>query len=91
MSEIRLGEIERGEVTLVAAGGREFVARGFDAVEAVMLTRPGALEGRRLRWRKGAWAMHNILAHPAMQVLAWLGHGRAAVRLHDATTPFPRI
>lgn len=90
VTRLEIGEVERDVVTVVQEGGRVLQARGFDAVEAVMLTRPSALEGRRLRWRKGAWALHNLLAHPAMQVLAWFGHGRLGVRLHDATTPTPR-
>ena len=90
VEEIQLDDIEGGTVKVVHSGGRIGHAHGFDAVEAVMLTRPSALEGRRLRWRRGAWAVHNMLAHPAMQVMAWCGHGRLGVRLHDATTPVPR-
>lgn len=33
------------------------------------------------------WAAHNIVAHPAMEVLGWFGLAAAGRRLHDATLP----
>ncbi len=90
VEEIGMEEVENDVVRVRWGGGQTAHARGFDAVEAVMLTRASALEGRRLRWRKGAWALHNLVAHPLMQLLAWMGYGRLAMRLHDATTPVPR-
>lgn len=87
---IDIEQIEREEVTIHTEDGRSFVARGFDAIEAIMAFKPSALEGRRLKWNKGAWAFHNLVAHPLMQCLAWIGLTRWAVVLHDATTPMPR-
>jgi hypothetical protein len=87
---VGIADVEGARVRIDLTDGTSLLAEGFDAIEAVMLTRPSALEGRRLRWRRGAWALHNLLAHPAMQVLAWAGYGRLGVRLHDATTPVPR-
>ncbi len=85
-----IADVEAARVRVELSDGTSLLAEGFDAIEAVWLVRASALEGRRLRWRKGAWALHNLLAHPAMQVLAWMGYGRLGVRLHDATTPLPR-
>ena len=90
IEEVRIPEIEAGVVDVVHSGGRVSQSRGFDAIETVMALKPGALEGRRLRWKSGAWAAHNLLAHPTLQILAWFGFKRAAVALHDATTPMPR-
>ena len=70
--------------------GDVYTATGFHAIEAVYAFKPSALEGRRLRWRRGAWAFHNLVGHPVMQFLAWIGRGRAGVRFHDWTTPKPR-
>jgi len=68
-----------------------FTARGFDAIEAVMMLKPSALEGRRgLKWRKNAWAFHNLIGHPIVQILSWMGMKKKAVRFHDWTTPAPR-
>lgn len=78
-----------GEIDVVYGGGKVAVAQDFDAFEIVMLLQPAALEGRRLRWVKNAWAFHNLVAHPLMQVMVWCGFKRAAIRLHDATVPKP--
>ncbi len=68
----------------------EYPVEGFHAIEAVMLLCPSALEGRRFRWRRGAWALHNLIGHPVMQILAWLGKPELGVRFHDYTTPRPQ-
>lgn len=87
---IDIVSIENEEATIITKGGERFTALGFDAIEAVMCFKPSALEGRRLRWNKGAWAFHNVVGHPLMQLLAWLRMPRLAIILHDATTPTPR-
>lgn len=33
------------------------------------------------------WPMHNIVAHPLMQILEWIGLVSLAGKLHDATLP----
>lgn len=71
--------------------GASYVALGFDAIEAIWCLKPSAVEGRRLKWKKNAWAFHNVIAHPLMQLLAWCGFKREAIYLHDVTTPRPRI
>jgi hypothetical protein len=85
---VDISGLEQGFVT-VTTGGRVLEARDFDAFEIVMLLRPAGVEGRRLRFAKNAWALHNLVAHPLMQVLVWLGFTKAALRLHDATVPSP--
>ena len=77
-------------VLIVDQDGNQYIALGNDAIEAVMLLKPSALEGRRLKWRKHAWAFHNLVGHPVMQILAWLRCYKAAIRFHDWTTPAPR-
>lgn len=86
---INIKDVEQQSITLYTDDG-EYEAKGFDAIEAVMLLKPSALEGRRLKWKKGAWAFHNLVGHPTMQVLAWLGFYKQAIRVHDRTTPAPR-
>ena len=83
-----ISDVENGVVDIFH-NGEKIRLEGFDALEAVMLLNPSALEGRRLRWVKNAWAFHNMVAHPVMQVLVWLGFKKAAIRLHDATVPRP--
>jgi hypothetical protein len=88
IARVDLARLEEGIVTVTALGETHEM-RDFDAFEAVMLLHPAALEGRRLRWPKHAWAFHNLVAHPVMQLLVWLGFRRAGIWLHDATVPKP--
>jgi hypothetical protein len=90
VERVDISAIEQEQAIIVTQGGLYYFANGFDAIEAVMLIKPSALEGRRLKWRQGAWAFHNIVGHPLMQILAWLGFKRKAIWLHDITTPRPR-
>lgn len=93
INEVRrvdIARLEQGEVDIHTFEGITYTALGFDAIEAVWVMKPSALEGRRLKWKKGAWAFHNVVAHPLVQVLAWFGMTRRAVWLHDITTPKPR-
>ena len=80
--------LEDGVATLYVVG-RQIELSDFDAFEAVLLLKPGALEGRRLRWPRHVWAFHNLVAHPVMQVLVWLGFRRAGLWVHDMTVPRP--
>lgn len=89
IKRVDISDVEHERV-VIWTKERQYIAEGFDAIEAVMVLKPSALEGRRIKWPKGAWAFHNIVGHPLMQVMAWLGYGRAAVRFHDWTTPRPR-
>lgn len=90
VARVDITGIERGSVEVVMKDGSVHVSEGFDAIETVMALKPSAVEGLRLRWRPHAWAFHNLVAHPVVQLLAWTGHKRAAVRFHDWTTPMPR-
>ena len=86
----------------VRHGGKSSRITGFFAIEAAMLLKPSALEGKRMRWQKRVWFVHNVVAHPLMQFIALAGdlvkplsmrHAqnlyRAAMRVHDATVPVP--
>lgn len=65
VERVDISRIEQtGEVYIVHGGGQVLTAGDFDAFEAVMLLHPAALEGRRLKWVKNAWAFHNLVAHP---------------------------
>lgn len=89
ISLVDIDQIEQGLVVVKTSEG-VFECHGFDAIEAVMLLKPSALEGKRFKWKKNAWAFHNLVAHPIVQILAWLGFKKQAVQFHDYTTPKPR-
>lgn len=83
-------DIDQDCVEIVLVDGGTAIAHGFDAVEVIFQLKPSALEGRRLRWKKGAWRFHNWVGHPLMDLLAMLGFKKQAIRWHDYTTPRPR-
>jgi hypothetical protein len=71
-------------------GAQTEALAGMDALDFIYRVAPRALEGRRYRWARWAWAFHNLIAHPLMQALAFVGAYRLAMRVHDATIPMPR-
>ena len=87
---VNIREVEHAVVEIIRKDGRSYIARGTDAIQAVMALKPSALEGRRLRWKRHAWAFHNLVGHPLMQIMAWCGFKHAAIRFHDWTTPTPQ-
>lgn len=90
IKHVDLTDLENDSVTLTDVDDDQYLVTGFDAIELVMQLKPSALEGRRLRWKKGAWRFHNWVGHPGMDLLALLGFKKAAIRWHDYTTPRPR-
>lgn len=88
--EVKLDNVEDQTIVIVCRDGVRYTAHGTDAIDAIMVLKPSAFEGRRLRWPRNAWVFHNLVGHPGMQLLAWVGFKRAAVAFHDWTTPRTR-
>lgn len=86
--DVDFSAIERLRIVIRHDGG-EAVAEGIQAIEALMRLKPSAMEGRRLRWARHAWAFHNLVGHPVMQLLAFVGLRRWAIAVHDGTVPKP--
>ena len=60
----------------------------LDAIETILSVKPSAIEGHsKIRWKKHAWIIHNLIAHPLMQILALLRFTRLALWIHDVTVP----
>jgi hypothetical protein len=89
IKHVEIDKIEQGEAVIVTHDGDRFSVFDVDAIEAIMVLKPSSLEGKRLKWKKNAWAVHNLIAHPLMQILAWMGLKKLAIRIHDATIPTP--
>lgn len=90
ITRVELADLETRGVIRVHAHSGTYRLEGTHAVEALMRLRPACLEGRRLRWVRHAWAIHNLVGHPLMQLLAWAGRHELALRIHDATVPKPK-
>jgi hypothetical protein len=85
---VNIADLADQRIIIKTAEG-EFVSEGFHAIEALMVLKPSAMEGRRLRWRRNAWAWHNLVVHPVLQIMVWMGFKRQAVAFHDRFSPRP--
>lgn len=91
IKEIDMADLDDQSVVITTYLGDQYVAQGFDAIEALYALKPSSMEGRRgLRWAPHAWAFHNLVGHPVTQLLAWVGLKKHAIWFHDITTPKPR-
>ena len=64
---------------------------GQPAVDLVMALCPSMVEGKRFQFVRHAWSMHNMIAHPALQIFAWLKLTKFGLMIHDRTVPRPRV
>jgi hypothetical protein len=46
-------------------------------------------ERDQAKYSKYAWAFHNLIAHPLMEILNWVGLSSLGDRIHSATIPRP--
>jgi hypothetical protein len=89
ITSVDCSRIEALEVTVHHRDGVD-VASGPDAIDLAMALQPSVMEGRKLRFARHAFAVHNLLGHPLLQILVWLGARRAGLWVHDTTVPRPR-
>lgn len=91
VTEVDTSEVETKLWVRVSVMGEDPITlKGPDTIRFLMVHYPSALEGRRLRWVRHAWALHNLVGHPLMQVLAWVRRPHLGVWVHDKTIPSPR-
>ena len=79
--------IEELVASVTLRNGQVFECRDIDALELAYAIKPTAVEGKRLRYARHAWVVHNLFGHPLMQLLAFFKLYRAAFKMHDATAP----
>lgn len=85
---IDLEHVEQGIIHVHTYKG-DLTMTGIAALELVWTLKPSALEGKRLTWKKHGWIVHNLIAHPLMQIFALFGWYKLAMRIHDGTVPKP--
>jgi len=78
-----------GYIRVYCEGQVGQVVEGPEAFNILMRLCPEALEGENVKYKRGAWAVHNLIGHPLMQILSWLGFTRLGLKIHDATVPNP--
>jgi hypothetical protein len=87
---IDMSRLEQLHVIVHMADGRAVVLDDADTVDALMRLCPGVFEGKRLRFVKHAWALHNLVGHPFMQVCSLFGLHGLGMWFHDRTIPRPK-
>jgi hypothetical protein len=80
----------KGTVSVQLKNGVLLELRGAHAIDIVMRAAPGYVEGKRFKWVRHGWAVHNLIGHPLLQVLAWVGLLKIGLLIHDLTIPRPR-
>jgi hypothetical protein len=80
----RIAEL-KARVTLTT--GEVLPLSGSHALEAAYILHPSVVEGQHLRFARHAWALHNLLGHPVMQLLAFCKLYKQAMWVHEVTVP----
>ena len=78
-----------GYIRLYLQDGSSELVEGPSAFDIVMRLCPDALEGEQAKYKRHAWAIHNLLGHPLMQIFSWLGLTKLGLKIHDITVPNP--
>ncbi len=81
--------VSLGCIRLYFQDGSSELIEGPDAFDVVMRLCPEALEGENAKYKRHAWAIHNLIGHPLMQVFSWLGLTKLGLKIHDITVPNP--
>lgn len=76
-------------MTIITKTGKEYLATDLNALELMMQLRPSALEGKKLKYAKNVWLIHNFIGHPLMNIFAMLKFYKLAFWIHDVTVPKP--
>lgn len=79
--------IEALHAVLTLSTGLVLELTGPNALEAAAVLRPSVIEGKRMRFARHAWAVHNLIGHPVMQLLAFFKLYDKALAVHEATVP----
>lgn len=88
--DLDCSQLESYRVSVTLRSGQVHALEGQQAFDLVMAVKPSAFEGKRFRFARHAWAFHNLVAHPLLQVLAWAGFAKLGFKIHDSTVPRPR-
>lgn len=82
--------LKDGEIRVYFSNGTSEWVTGAEATNLIMCLCPALLEGKRAKYVRHAWAIHNLIGHPLMQLFSWLGYPALGIKIHDATIPAPK-
>jgi len=83
--------LDYGEITIHYKNEEIEYVSGVEALQLIMKLAPDVLEGKKGKYYKNAWVVHNLIGHPVMQLLSWFGFKKAAIWVHDRTIPTPQV
>lgn len=84
--------LKYGSITIYrTTGGYPDHVHGAEATNIIMTLCPAVLEGKRAKYQRHAWAVHNLIGHPLMQIFSWLKLPALGIKIHDATVPEPKV
>lgn len=90
IDKIDLSNLKSETIDVYLTNGECFEVSGFPALEIIWLIKPSVLEGNKdIKFKKNTWVIHNLFAHPIMQILAWFKLYKQAIWIHDITVPKP--
>lgn len=81
--------VDEGFILVYRNGLPADKVEGPQAFNVVMTLCPDALEGEGDKYQRHAWAVHNLIGHPLMQICAWLHLTPLGLKIHDLTVPNP--
>lgn len=81
--------LSEGTVRVFFTNGASEVADGAESTNVIMTLCPAVLEGKEAKYARHAWAIHNLIGHPLMQICSWFHLTALGIRIHDATVPEP--
>lgn len=72
-------------VLVIMQGSREeLILEGEEAYDFIQMVHVPQRAAPRMSW---SWLFHNLIGHPLMGILSFLGFQEAAERVHEATLP----
>jgi hypothetical protein len=81
--------VKNGYIKIYDSHNNQQYVEGTQAFDVVMRLCPEALEGEQAKYHKHAWAIHNLIGHPLMQIFSWLHLTALGIKIHDNTVPNP--
>jgi hypothetical protein len=89
---VDIKDIDRLEIRIQVGDSAMFYRKleGMDTVNFIYRFYPHLLEGKRLKFIKHGWMIHNLIGHPLMQLLCFFKCYKLGMRIHDKTIPKPR-
>jgi hypothetical protein len=89
IAEVDCSRIEDLIIVVKMKDGTMWGMDDIDAINFVYQVCPVMFEGKKMKYPKLVWMVHNLIAHPLMQILALFKLYKWAFYIHDKTVPKP--